>query len=160
MPIVRKISPDEAAQWDKQKQPARRVASTILTPEEAEALLAALPDRRGINRMDRYGKSTYGWLARVYGAGRKTFSKLFSDSRYGSAASALAAAVAWRDETRQAMPAEQPHPALPYIERVDDPARRLAGYYAYRSRRQRRYFSDRIYNGRQRAKAAAQQWIA
>ena len=38
---------------------------------------------KGLTRVDHEGKQMFGWLARVYGGG-KTFSKYFSDKRYGS----------------------------------------------------------------------------
>jgi hypothetical protein len=37
---------------------------------------------KGLTRVDHEGKKMYGWLVRAYGGG-KTFSKYFSDHRYG-----------------------------------------------------------------------------
>lgn len=37
---------------------------------------------KGLTRVDHEGKQMFGWLARVYGGGQ-TFSKYFSDKRYG-----------------------------------------------------------------------------
>ena len=37
---------------------------------------------KGLTRVDHDGKKMYGWLVRVYGGG-KTFSKYFSDRKYG-----------------------------------------------------------------------------
>ena len=53
---------------------------------------------KGISRIVN-GKSG-GWFARVYFR-KKTYSKLFSDSVYGSKAMALTKAIQWRDKTKR-----------------------------------------------------------
>ena len=47
---------------------------------------------KGLTRVDHDGKKMYGWLVRAYGGG-KTFSKYFSDSKYGGREKARERAV-------------------------------------------------------------------
>ncbi len=47
---------------------------------------------KGLTRVDHEGKQMFGWLARAYGGG-KTFSKYFSDRRYGGKEAARKEAV-------------------------------------------------------------------
>lgn len=62
---------------------------------------------RGISRID--AKGTHGWYVRVYRAG-KTYSRLFSDSKYGSAERALEFA---KVERKRLTDKSQPLPERP-----------------------------------------------
>lgn len=51
---------------------------------------------KDISRVDQDEKCTYGWYVRVRFKG-KTFAKFFSDRKNGNRASALCAAISWRN---------------------------------------------------------------
>jgi hypothetical protein len=59
-------------------------------------------ENKGISRID--SKTTHGWFVRGYRNG-KTYSRLFSDRKYGSKSKALSAAKAYRDELKQELAA-------------------------------------------------------
>jgi hypothetical protein len=67
---------------------------------------------KGISRID--SNSTHGWFVRGYRNG-KTFSRLFSDNRYGNKAAALREARAFRDQLHKEL---QEQPAQPRARRV------------------------------------------
>ncbi len=52
---------------------------------------------KGLTRVDHDGKRMYGWLVRAYGGG-KTFSKYFSDKKYGGKEKAREIAVAYLEK--------------------------------------------------------------
>ena len=58
----------------------------------------AMPRAKGVIRID--SDSTHGWQVRVYRHG-KTYSRLFSDRKYGDRDQAFEAAVAYRKELEQ-----------------------------------------------------------
>jgi hypothetical protein len=159
MPTVRKVSADEVAAWNdmtagRSHKAAAPVAQPALPASERDHLLRALADRSGLSRIDH--RHTHGWLARVYPGRAITLSRHFSDGRYGGPASALAAAAAWRDATRKAVPHTPRLPSQPRILRIERWWQ--AGYYAYRSRRERRYFSDAAHGGTDGSARVARQW--
>lgn len=121
-------------------------------------LLAALPDRRGITRIDRVGTAggEHAWRGRVY-TRNVELHKQFADSLYGGPAGALAAAVAWRDSMRQiAGPRPPARGATPRIVRSE--AGKHCGWLAYRARG-KRYFADSAWGGRDAAHATAARWM-
>jgi len=58
-------------------------------------LMGKRSNNKGISRID--SESTHGWFVRGYRNG-KTYSRLFSDTRYGGKRKALASARAYRDK--------------------------------------------------------------
>lgn len=56
-----------------------------------------LEKHKDIARIDQPEKRTFGWYVRVRYLGR-TYSKFFSDRKYGGRYSGLLSALAWRDE--------------------------------------------------------------
>ena len=52
---------------------------------------------KGLTRVDHDGKNMYGWLVRAYGGG-KTFSKYFSDRRFGGKEQSQAKAIEFLDQ--------------------------------------------------------------
>ena len=150
MSTVRKVDPAEAADWD-----------LDLAPFVLEAMLDrnAGADRTGLTRIDRGGTDggEHAWRARVY-HGNSESHRQFADTLYGGAEGALRAAVAWRDTMRLQIGQRPPRPARTWrLVKVDDPAHKLIGYYAYADRR--RYFSSSKYGGWAGAKAAAEAWL-
>lgn len=134
MPLIRKVSPVEVeTHWEQEIESTPQP----LPAEERDHLLTALPDRRGISRIDH--KATHSWFARVYPAGRKQgVGKSFSDGVYGGAEAALQAAVRWRDEQHARMPRISRKKG-PRIYRIE--GNRQTGYLAWNSQHQRRYFA-------------------
>jgi hypothetical protein len=147
---VRKVDPAEAAGWD-----------LDLAPFVLEAMLArnAGADRTGLTRIDRGGAAggEHAWRARVY-HGNGESHRQFADTLYGGTEGALRAAVDWRDSMRQQIGQRPPRPGRTWrLVKVDDPAHKLIGYYAYAERR--RYFSIRKYGGWAGAQSAAEAWL-
>jgi hypothetical protein len=149
MPAFRKVSPDEAARW-----PLMIMRPPHALPDADPAtLLAELPDRRGLTRIDIAGE--HAWRARVYTRSIELH-RQFADARHGGTAGALRAAIAWRDHMRALAGPRPPRPPRPWrIARADYD--RLAGWLAYADRR--RYFSDARYGGPGGAREAAEAWI-
>lgn len=156
MPTIRKVSPAEAATWTAPASIPLPPPVPPITPAEAQALLAQLPDRSGISRM-KYDRSGASWFARVYARGQ-ALGRSFADRVYGSPARALVAAVAWRDATRRQFAAPGRPISQPRVVRVDRADWGQKGHYAYRGRRERRYFSDGRYGGSEGSRAAAERW--
>lgn len=149
MPILRKVSPAEAATWP--------LDSRLV---DAQSLLAAVAgdDRVGLTRMDYPKKRMHGWMARVYSGGR-TITRFWADEAHGGAEVALRTAVAWRDTMRQsATPSRRARGTAWRVVRVDRPEHKNVGYFAYADRR--RYFSDTAHAGPEQARAAAEAWLA
>lgn len=154
MPRVQKISAAEAARWAEARH---RTAAP--SPAELAELLAALPDRRGLTRLDRAGGAggEHGWRARVYTRGVELH-RQFSDAVYGSTAAALLAAVGWRDSMRQIVGGRQaPAAHQPRVVRAE--YKRMCGWLAYKRRKHKRYFADSAWGGRAAAEAQAWAWI-
>ena len=150
---LRKVSAAEAAHW--RGPSARRPRTVPSTPAQIAALLTALPDRRGLTRIDRGGE--HAWRARVY-TRNVELHKQFADSCYGGAAGALAAAVAWRDGMRELAGPRPPGPGqTPRVVRSE--YRDHCGWTAYRAQG-RRYFADSAWGGREAARATAERWMA
>lgn len=149
MPAFRKVPAGEAARWPiGGSRPAHALPDT-----NPAALLAALPDRRGLTRIDIAGE--HAWRARVYTRSIELH-RQFADARHGGTASALRAAIAWRDHMRKLAGPRPSRPPRPWrIVRAD--YERLAGWLAYADRR--RYFSDARYGGRGGAREAAEAWM-
>ena len=150
MCTVRKVDPAEAADWD-----------LDLAPFVLEAMLDrnAAADRTGLTRIDRGGADggEHAWRARVYHSNSESH-RQFADTLYGGAEGALRAAVAWRDTMRLQIGQRPPRPSRTWrLVKVDNPAHKLIGYYAYADRR--RYFSSSKYGGWAGAKAAAESWL-
>lgn len=71
-----------------------------------------MPRAKGVIRID--SDSTHGWQVRVYRHGR-TYSKLFSDKKFGGRDTAFEEAVAYRDDLEQeieALPDSEPRRRL------------------------------------------------
>ena len=134
MPLIRKVSHAEVeTRWEQEIESAPQ----SLSVQEKERLLTALPDRRGISRIDH--KATHSWFARIYPAGMKQgIGKSFSDGVYGGVEAALEAAVRWRDEQQARLP-RTTRKKGPRIHRVE--RGRQVGYLAWNSQDQRRYFA-------------------
>jgi hypothetical protein len=119
-------------------------------------------DRHGLTRMNYPASGSIGWMARVYYAGA-TFTRYFSDARYGGPNGSLRRAEIWRAEIRQRV-AQRPAPAQPdnvRLVRVDRPEQKLVGWYVYvcaHGRRSRRYVSDARHGGSAAARQAGEQW--
>ena len=150
MSTVRKVDPAEAADWD-----------LDFAPFVLEAMLDrnAGTDRTGLTRIDRSGADggEHAWRARVY-HGNSESHRQFADALCGGTEGALRAAVAWRDAMRQQVGQRPPRPSRTWrLVKVDDPAHKLIGYYAYADRR--RYFSINKYGGWDGAQAAAESWL-
>ncbi|KPV51839.1 hypothetical protein SE17_18955 [Kouleothrix aurantiaca] len=145
MPNFRKISPHEAATWSPPSSPT-------LPNADPAALLANLPDRRGLTRIDIAGE--HAWRARVYTRSIELH-RQFADSLHGGTMAALQAAIAWRDHMRKLAGPRPKKPRRWYIARAD--YERLNGWLAYADRR--RYFSDAKYGGRGGAREAAEEWM-
>lgn len=155
---IRKVSKAEAAGWPEDARPAVR-PTRAPTPEEIAALLAALPDRRGITRIDIAGAAggEHAWRGRVYTRSVELH-RQFADRGYGGPAGALAAAVAWRDSMRQ-LAGPRP-PGRGQTQRiVRSEAGNHCGWLAYRVRG-KRYFADSAWGGRETAHATATRWLA
>ncbi len=149
MPVFRKVPAGEAAQWFIASSRAARTQPDA----DPDALLATLPDRRGLTRIDIAGE--HAWRARVYTRSIELH-RQFADARHGGTASALRAAMAWRDYMRKLAGPRPPRPPRPWrIVRAD--YERLTGWLAYADRR--RYFSDARYGGRGGAREAAEAWM-
>ena len=150
MSTVRKVDPAEAADWD-----------LDFAPFVLEAMLDrnAGTDRTGLTRIDRSGADggEHAWRARVY-HGNSESHRQFADALCGGTEAALRAALAWRDAMRQQIGQRPPRPSRTWrLVRVDDPAHKLIGYYAYADRR--RYYSISKYGGWGGAQAAAESWL-
>ena len=150
MSTVRKVDPAEAADWD-----------LDLAPFVLEAILErnAGADRTGLTRIDRGGAAggEHAWRARVY-HGNSESHRQFADTLCGGTEGALRAALAWRDAMRQQIGQRPPRPGRAWrLVKVDDPAHKLIGFYAYADRR--RYFSIGKYGGCDGAQAAAEAWL-
>ncbi len=149
MPTIRKVAPEIAATWE---EPA--LDEPIPIPS----------DSRGLTRMDYPASGSIGWMARVYYEGA-TFTRYFSDARFGGPSGSLQRAEIWRAEMRQRV-AQRPTPALPdsmRLVRVDRPEQKLVGWYVYvraGGRRSRRYVSDARHGGAAAARQAGEQWAA
>lgn len=156
MPIIRKISAHEAAQW--QANPTRHTRSATPAPDPSvvRTLVAGLSDRSGISRIDY--KATHGWLARVYppGQGGATITKSFSDGVYGGPDAALQAAVEWRDAERAAFPSRD-EPAY-RIWRINPYRGRSLAFRVRRANGEQRSFSTTTYGSEQQAWHAAERW--
>jgi hypothetical protein len=146
MPLVRIVSPAEAAAWPPEQESI-----------DADALLTAVvgANRVGLTRMEY--PDNWGWMARVYGGGR-TWTRFWADAAHGGPEAALRKAVAWRDAQRQQLGPRQRRGPTWRIVRVDRPEHKNVGYFAYGDRR--RYFSDANYGGPAGARAAAEAWLA
>ena len=152
---LRKVSAEEAARWPQ----ARSQRTRAPRPGQLAALIAALPDTRGITRIDLPGTAggEHAWRARVYTRNIELHQQ-FSDAAHGGVAAALAAAVAWRDNMRQlAGPRPPARGATPRVVRVD--GSKHCGWIAYR-RWARRYVADSAWGGRDAAEAEARAWLA
>lgn len=148
MATIRKVAPEIAATWGQ--------------PVGGEPI-SAPADPRGLTRMDYPASGSFGWMARVY-HGNATFTRYFSDARYGGPSGALRRAEIWRDELRERVAARRPpRPDRVRLLRTDRPEQKLVGWYAYvgsGGRRLRRYFSDARHGGSSAARASAEQWAA
>ncbi|MEO7912532.1 MAG: hypothetical protein ABIV47_23025 [Roseiflexaceae bacterium] len=150
MSTVRKVDPAEAAGWD-----------LDLAPFVLETMLArnAGTERTGLTRIDRSGADggEHAWRARVYHGSNESH-RQFADALYGGTEGALRAAVTWRDTMRQQIGQRPPRPGRTWrLVKVDDPAHKLIGYYAYADHR--RYFSISKYGGWAGAQATAEDWL-
>jgi hypothetical protein len=146
MPTVRKISPEQAAEWE-----------LDLAPFVLEAMIARIAgdDRVGLTRLDYPEHGSVGWSARVYGGG-KEYTHFFSDAANGGPEPALRLAASWRNEMRRHVPRA---PRQRRIVRIQKPEQRLVGYFAWRgSDKKRRYFSDAAHGGPEGAMRAAAAW--
>jgi hypothetical protein len=147
MPTIRKVSPEQAAEW--QIDPLSIAVSALARPPRDLSGLTRVnyPNRR---------RNSPGWMARVYHEGQ-TFLRFFSDGRYGGQRRALLHAAAWRDAARAQLGPRRDKPARRAIVRVDRPEWKNVGYFAWHEGK-RRYFSDARYGGPEGAMAAAQAW--
>jgi len=143
MPLVRKVSADQAAHWLPERESI-----------DAAALLGRV-DRVGLTRMEY--PDNWGWMARVYAGGR-SFTRFFADTKHGGPEAALRKAIAWRDAQRLLVGIPQRRQRTWRIVRIDRPEWKNVGYFAYAD--QRRYFSDAAYGGAEGARAAAEAWLA
>jgi hypothetical protein len=146
MPLVRKVSADQAAHWLPERESI-----------DAAALLGRVvgSDRVGLTRMEY--PDNWGWMARVYAGGR-SFTRFFADTKHGGPEAALRKAIAWRDAQRLLVGIPQRRQRTWRIVRIDRPEWKNVGYFAYAD--QRRYFSDAAYGGGEGARAAAEAWLA
>jgi hypothetical protein len=147
MPTVRKVPPEQAADW--QADPLSLAVAALTRPPR---------DMRGLTRVNypNRRRNSPGWMARVYHNGQ-TFIRFFGDSRYGDQRRALLHAAAWRDAARAQLGPSQARPQRRTILRIDKPEWKNVGYFAWRDGK-RRYFSDARYGGVEAAQAAARAW--
>jgi hypothetical protein len=155
MPTIRKITAEEAEQWERTAAPQR---TSPPDPALLRQLIKQLADKRGITRIDRRGAAggEHAWRGRVYTRGIELH-RQFADALYGGPEGALRAAVDWRDGIRKLAGLPQPKPRrTPRVVRAE--YRRLCGWIAY-APTAKRYFADGAHGGRDAAQASAQAWL-
>src|SRR5258706_10175536 len=145
MPLVRKVSADQAAHWLPERESI-----------DAAALLGRVVGsaRGGLTRMEY--PDNWGWMARVYAGGR-SFTRFFADTKHGGPEAALRKAIAWRDAQRLLVGIPQRRQRTWRIVRIDRPEWKNSGYFAYAGKRG--YFSDAAVGGGEARRVTARGWV-